>query len=185
MKTIFKHTVSALLLIIFSLLVVSCSKTNNLDLATYFKPSVNYKLYKTKDSNVADINDFISDTPILNSYTIIQFTSNKNWTYGLNLETVAFDITLSEAANMDIDITISNLENGENYNKTENTYFYHKTLSINQINTNVKLEINDIIINKECVISLEVVDSCYDSNPNLKFALTNLQITGQHKESAY
>lgn len=171
--------------LVFSLIVTACSENKTLDLRVYFNSSVKYKVNNSKDTGSMDIGYFITDEPTMDCYTVIQFTSNKSWTYGLTLQTIEFDLTMSEVANMDIDITISNLENAENYNKTTEEKYYHKTLSFNKLNTHVALDINDIIENKECVISLEVVQSCYKTNPNLTFSINNLTITGFHEVSNY
>ena len=120
-----------------------------------------------------------------NNYNKIQITTNKSWTFGLNIKKVTFDIVLSEPASMDIDLTISNLENAENYNKDKDTYYYHKTLTITKQTTSVTLEINDTFTDKESVFSFEVVESCYTSYPNLKFSINNFKIYGEHTEANY
>lgn len=166
-------------------MISACSKTNELDLEVYFKKDVVYKVYNAKDSGSMHIGYLTTDKPTMDCYTVIQLTSNKDWTYGLSLEKIEFSVFLSEEANVDIDITISNLEHGENYNKTADEYFYHTTISLNKTETKVKLDINDTIINKECVISFEIVQSCYKTNPNLKLSINNLKLIAKHHESNY
>lgn len=164
---------------------VGCSKSNLLDAQIYCKADVNYKLYGAKDSETANMSDFIGTSLPQKAYSTIQITTDKTWTYGLTLEKIEFDILLSESANMDIDITISNLENGENYNQTQDTYFYHKTLSITQETTSITLAINDIFINKDATISIEVVESCYSTHPNLTFNISNFKMYGKHENTNY
>lgn len=184
MKTI-KQLSILLSFIMLSLIVVSCSNKNTLDLRVYFNNSITYKVNNSKDSGTMDIGYFINNEPTMDCYTVIQFTSNKNWTYGLTLQTIEFDLIMSEVANLDMDLTISNLENAENYNKTTDEKYYHKTLSFNKLNTHVTLDINDIMGAKESVFSFEVVESVYKTNPNLKFSIVNLTINGFHQESNY
>jgi len=175
-----------LLLLIFSVCIVAgCSKENALDVNIYCRPEVNYKLYNSKDSSPGNISDVIGTTLAPQAYETFQITTNKTWTYGLVLEKVEFDIILSKAVNVDIDLTISNLENGENYNSTQDTYFYHKTLSFNQETTTVTLEINDTFINKDAVFSFEVVESCYSANPDLTISIANFKLFGEHAQTNY
>lgn len=185
MKKTIKQILSIASVLIFGLIVVGCSEKNTLDLRTYFKTSVTYKVNNSKDSGTMDLDYLISDEPTMDCYTVIQISSNKNWTYGLTLEKFEFDVIMSEVANLDIDLTISNLQNAENYNKTTEENYYHKTLSFNKLETHVTLDINDIIQNKASVLSFEVVDSCYKTNPNLTFAITNLKMSGYHQEANY
>lgn len=164
---------------------VGCTKTNLLDAQIYCKSNINYKLNGAKDSESGQLSELIGNTFASKAYSTIQITTDKNWTYGLTLEKIEFDIILSENANVDIDVTISNLENGENYNSSQDTYFYHKTLSISQETTSITLAINDVFINKDAVISLEVVESCYTAHPNLTFSLSNFKMYGEHKNTNY
>lgn len=164
---------------------VGCSKSNQLDAQIYCKADVNYKLYGATDSDVANMSDLIGTSLPQKAYSTIQITTDKTWTYGLTLEKIEFGILLSENANMDIDITISNLENGDNYNQTKDTYFYHKTLSITQETTSITLAIDDIFINKDATISIEVVESCYTAHPNLTFSISNFKMYGKHENTNY
>ena len=184
MKT-FKKTLACIIALLFCTIISACSNSKEINLEVYFKTDVVYKVNNAKDSGSMHIGYLTTDKPTMDCYTVIQLTSNKDWTYGLNLEKVEFVVFLSEEANVDIDITISNLENGENYNKTEDTYFYHTTISLNKTETKVKLDINDTIINKECVISFEIVQSCYKTNPNLTLSINSLKLIGEHKELNY
>lgn len=176
---------SILFTLCFGVVLTGCEKSTELDALTYLKPEVSYKLYKSEASSTFKTESIINATSEAMAYDTIQINTNKTWTYGLTLQTIKFDVALSEPANMDIDITVSNLENGENYNKTQDTFFYHKTVTVSQESSTVTLEINDVFIDKDATISLEIVDSCYTSFPNLKVAIGNFKMFGYHTENNY
>lgn len=180
-----RYITSALLLLVFSGLFIACDSSNELNVTTYCQPAPLYKLNGSDTSNALALSDLTGDTCPLNSYSVIQINTNRSWTYGLTVEKISFDIILSEASNIDIDITISNLENGANYNETADTYFFHKTLSITQPTTSITLDINDTFINKDATFSFEVVKSAYSSNSNMKLAIRNFKMFGEHKEANY
>lgn len=163
----------------------ACSQKNNLDLALYLSPVSYYKLNGSKDSIEGTRDSFISEETNFQSYSVVQFNTDKNWTYGLTLETLEFDVYLNQVANVDIDITISALENAENYNSSQDEFFYHKTLSFNSEMTHVKLDINDVFVNKTSTISLEIDTSCYNANPELKISINGLVMSGYHEETNY
>ena len=175
---------SSLICILFSFIVVGCDTSNKLDASVYCKPQVSYKLHGSTESQTMELVNLIDSTCEMNKYSVVQITTDKTWTYGLELETIKFNVLMSVSENVDIDVTISNLESGENYNSTQDTYFYHKSLSINKEDTTITLDINDIFINKDSVISIEVVNSCYN-NTDLKLAFGNFELYGQHPEINY
>ena len=175
-----------LLITCFSIFTFAgCQKSNPLDAAVYCLPEISYKTYGDKDSYTANLADIIGNNLLPQNYDTIQITTNKSWTYGMILEMVEFDVILSSEANMDIDITISHLEHGENYNATSDTYYFYKTVSITKETTKVSLVINDNFINKDATISIEVVDSCYTANPNLTFTIANFKMFGHHEATNY
>ena len=163
----------------------ACQKETPLNLSVYCYPTATYTLNGSETATGINVSDLVADTCPQNSYSKIQITTSRSWTYGLTLKKVSFDVILSEPANMDIDLTISNLENGQNYNSTKDTYFYHKTLNIGKEHTSVTLDINDTFINKDAVFSFEVVTSCYTDHPNLKFSIANLKMFGEHQQTQY
>lgn len=175
----------AFLFIISALTLTACKKEESLDLSVYCNSTVSYKVYKDNNTNTMSLTDITSTSCPQKNYSVVQLSTNRTWSYGLTLNKVKFDIILSEPASMDIDLTISNLENGEQYNSTADTFFYHKTLTIGKEETTVELEINDTFINKDAVFSFEVVESCYTSFPNLKFSIVNFKLYGEHKPTNY
>lgn len=180
-----KKIICTALVLVLGLTLVACSKDNNLDLSLYLTQKAYYKLNGSTASVEATRDNYISSEVDYKNYSVIQLTTDKNWTYGLTLETVEFDVYLSEEAIVDIDITISNLENAANHNKDQDTFYYHKTLSFNSVETHVKLDINDVFINKASTISLEVNTSCYTEHPTLKLSVNNFKMSGFHKPSNY
>lgn len=180
------YSLSAVIITVLSVFTFTgCKEGNLLDTQIYCKPEIGYTVIGDKDSYSANLSDITGTTLMSQNYDTIQITTNKSWTYGLILEKIEFDVILSEATNVDMDITISNLEHGENYNSTKDTYFFHKTISVNKDNTSVSLEVNDNFINKDAVISIEVVDSCYSTNPNLTFSIGNFKMYGGHEQTNY
>ena len=120
--------ISCCTIIVFS----GCEKNNLLDTTIYCLPEISYKTFGDKDSYTANLSEITSNTLLPQNYDTIQITTNKSWTYGLVLEKIEFDVILSSIANMDIDVTISHLEHGENHNATSDTYYFHKTITINK-----------------------------------------------------
>ena len=180
------YTLSALIIAILSIITFTgCKESNQLDTQIYCKTEIGYSLHKDKESYTAELTDIIGSSLLSQNYDTIQITTNKSWSYGLVLEKIEFDVILSEPANVDMDITISNLEHGENYNSTKDTYFFHKTISVNKDNTHVSLIVNDNFINKDAVISIEVVDSCYTATPTLTFSIGNFKMFGEHEQTNY
>ena len=177
----------ALFSLIFSVVLVGCSKSNQLDVAVYCKNEVNYTLYNSKDSQQLNLSDITTSTCTPNKYSVIQITTNKDWTYGLTIEKIQFELVLSELVNVDLDITITNLENAENIKTIDkvDTRYFHKTIAVNQTNSTITLDINDVFINKDSTISIEVVKSCYENNPNLNISIGNLKMFGQHTPTNY
>jgi len=185
MKTLQK-ILCCLLLSIFVCGLTACEKDNLLDATVYLKDTVNYELNeKKKTEGTFELSNIINQNSELKNYKRIQITTKKDWTYGLEIEKIEFDILLSMPVDVDLEITVSNLENGENFNESQNTYYYHKTLSINKECTNVKLDINDIFNKKDAVISLEINESCYTSTPELKIGIGNFKMYGQHTPANY
>lgn len=180
-----KKSLLLFVLCIFVINFTACTKDNSLDLTVYLKDTVNYEIAENNTENSFSLSEIINSSSELKQYSRIQINTKKDWTYGLELERIEFDIILSTPADVDIDITISNLENGEHFNESQNTYYYHKTLSINKENTTVKLDINDTFTKKGSVISLEINNSCYSSNKELKIGIANLKMYGQHTEANY
>ena len=186
MKAI-KQILGAAIALVFALSFTACKMNNDpIDLTTYCRQTVNYQLADDKKTegtfDLSKINNSICDP---NKYSKIQITTNKDWTYGLEIDRIEFDIILSTTADIDIDITVSNLENGPHLNENQNTYYYHKTISINKESTTIKLDINDIFNNKDSTISIEIDKSCYSSNENLTIAIGNLKMYGQHTPANY
>ena len=182
---IHKYLIAIISSLALLLVFTGCEKENKLDAQIYCHSDINYKLHNSSEALTANISDIIGNELTAQAYETIQINTNKAWTYGLQLNKVKFDVLLSIPANVDIDITISNLENGENYNSTQDTYFYHKTLSFNKECTSVSLDIYDIFINKDATISLEVVKSCYEATPELKISIANFQLYGEHPKTNY
>lgn len=151
----------------------------------YLLPTSYYKLNGNSKSIDTTPDTFTSGEVNYQQYSVIQLTTNKSWTYGLTVETVEFDVYLSSAHSVDMDITISALENAQNYNSSQDIFFYHKTLSFNEEYTHVTLEINDIFVNKEGTFSLEFDTSCYTANPELKISVNNFKMKGFHQETNY
>lgn len=180
-----KKILTLLLILVAPLYFSACKESSSLDSNLYLKQIAYYKVNGSTTSKEQLTSSFTSGEENFQNYSVIQLNTNKDWTYGLTLEKIEFDMLLSEEANVDIEITISNLENGANYNQTQDTYYYHKTLSFNAVKTHVKLDINDIFINKDATISLEVVTSCYESNPNLTLSLNNFKMFGFHEKTNY
>ena len=171
---------------VFVICLTACKTSNLLDISTYCKNTINYELADDKKTEGKfDLSKINNSTCDLNQYSKIQITTNRDWTYGLEIERIEFDIILSIPADVDIDITLSNLENGPHLNEEKNTFYYHKTLSINKESTPVKLDINDIFSDEDSVLSIEINKSCYASNPNLKIAIRNLKMYGQHTPVNY
>lgn len=185
MKTLSK-ILCAIFIVASTFALTACEKSNMLDVSVYCQDSIKYELNdKKKTEGKFDLSSVINSNSDLNNYTRIQITTKQDWTYGLELERVEFDLLLSESADVDIDITVSNLENGDHFNESKNTYYYKKTISINNQNTTVKLDINDIVNGAESVISLEIDKACYTSHPDLKIGIGNLKMYGQHTPVNY
>lgn len=177
----------AIVMLTFSLILAGCNNSNQLDVSVYCKSDVNYSLYNTDNSETLNLSDIISSTCTPNKYDVIQITTNKDWTYGLTLEKIQFDIVLSQTANVDLDITITNLENAENIktiNKVD-TRYYHKTIAVNQEQSTITLDINDVFINVDSIISIEIVDSCYKTNNDLTISIGNFKMFGEHTPANY
>ena len=185
MRTI-KKLLCSILFLSFAFNLIACEKNNTLDLTVYLKDTVNYQLGNDNPTEGKfSLSDIINSSSELKQYSRIQITTKKDWTYGLELERIEFDIILSMPADIDIDITLSNLENGAHFNESQNTYYFQKTLSINKENTSIKLDINDIFTKKDSCLSIEINDSCYKSNGELKIGIANLKMYGQHTEARY
>jgi len=187
MKTLQK-VLCCLILCIFAINLTACETDNTLDLTAYFKDSIKYELADNNNTEGDfELSKIINSSSDLNKYTRIEITSKQDWTYGLEIERIEFDVLLSIPADVDIEITITNLENGEHLNEVDNTFFYSKTLSINKENTSVKLDINDVFTKKASVIELKINKSCYqgEANKDLKIGVANLKMYGQHKEAHY
>lgn len=181
-----KKILFVMLASVFTISLAACKTSNLLDISTYCRDTINYELADNKKTEgkfeLAKINNANCD---FNQYSKIQITTNRDWTYGLEIERIEFDIILSAPADIDIDVTLSNLENGPHLNEEKNTYYYHKTLSINKESTPVKLDINDIFNDQDSVLSIEIDKSCYTTNPDLKIAIGNLKMYGQHTPVNY
>lgn len=174
------------MLIVFPTALTACDADNSLILTTYCRNTVNYELNDSnKTEGKFELAKIIDSSCDPNQYTKIQITTHRDWTYGLKIERIEFDIILSTPADVDIDITVSNLENGPHLDEEKNTYYYHKTLSINKESTTAKLDINDTFNDKDSVISIEINKSCYTTNSDLKIAIGNLKMFGQHTPANY
>lgn len=181
-----KSLALALLMMISAFSFVGCKETElPLNLSAYCQSDVAYQLNGSKDSANLKLSDVENDTCPLNNYTVIQIKTKRAWSYGLTLKKITFDIILSEPQSVDIDLTISNLKNGENYNETADTHFYSNTLAIAKESTTVTLDINDEFIDKDATFSFEVDKSCYNTSPNLKIAIRNFRMYGEHQETNY
>ena len=180
------YTLSAIIITFLSLITFTgCEESNLLDTQIYCKPEIGYTLNNNKDSFTASLSDITGTSLLSQNYDKIQITTYKSWTYGLVLEKIEFDVILSDSTNVDIDVTISNLEHGENHNSTTDTYFFQKTISLNKDSTHVSLIVNDNFVNKDAVISIEVVESCYSANPDLKLSIGNFKMFGEHEQTNY
>lgn len=187
-NTRMKRTLIFLLVLFISsasFLLTGCKSTNELDLSKYCQATVHYKLNGAESSNALTLGELTGDSCPMQAYKTIQINTNRAWTYGLSLSKVTFDILMEGADNIDIDITISNLENGQNYNQTADTYFYHKTLPISNSVTSITLDVFDTFINKDATISIEIGDSAYNSNSPLKLAIRNFKMFGEHTPTNY
>ena len=183
---VLKKFILTALLGVFCFSFIACAKNNSLDASVYLKDTVNYE---TGSSAIVEgkfkLDKIINGSSESMQYSKIQISTKKDWTYGLEIERIEFDVLLTQTADVDIDITVSNLENGPHFNEDQNTYYYQKTLSINKQNTTVKLDINDIFNNKGSIISIEINKSCYTSHPDLKIAIGNFKMYGKHTQVNY
>lgn len=181
-----KKITLAFLLCIFSFNLIACEKNNKLDVSVYCKEDIAYDLNGTSSvEGKFKLDRIINGTSDSLKYSKIQISTKKDWTYGLEIDRIEFDILLSTPADVDIDVTVSNLENGPHFNEDQNTYYYQKTLSINKQNTTIKLDIDDVFNSKSSIISIEINKACYSSHPDLTIAIGNFKMFGQHNEVNY
>lgn len=181
-----KKLTLAILLCIFSFSLIACEKNNELDVSVYCIEDIAYDLNGTSSiEGKFKLDRIINGTSDSLKYSKMQISTKKDWTYGLEIERIEFDVLLSTPADVDIDVTVSNLENGPHFNEDQNTYYYQKTLSINKQNTTIKLDIDDVFNNKSSIISIEINKACYSSHPDLTIAIGNFKMFGQHNEVNY
>lgn len=182
---VLKKTLPIILCFITCFTFCACKQDTKLDLSTYCHQKVAYALYNSSAAQEIELEELTSPDGNYNQYRVIKINTDKTWTYGLFVEKIEFDVKMSEDIYFDLDITITNLEHAENLRRNDDTKYYYKTLSINPDNSHVKLDINDTLINADCEISIEVVTSCYEENPNFTFAIANFAIFGYHEQTNY
>lgn len=184
MKTT-RNILLSLLAIVCVFSFTACKESLPISNTQYLQDTVVYKLNGSDTSKNLTLADVSGDSCPLNSYKVIQINTKRAWTYGLTITKITFDVILSQSQNVAIDLTISNLKNGANYNETADTYFYKKTITIAKENTPVTLEINDEFIDKDATFSFEIDTSCYKTTPSLKIAIQNFKIYGEHQKTTY
>lgn len=191
MKNIIKRTVLFLLIIFSFVSFTACEKTdtnNYIDLSTYLSDKANVNYFSENKPTILKTSNFISEEIYsLADYKYTTFKTNKEWTYGLTIESIEFEIFSNIGCTIDFTLTITNLKNAQ-YNTTLGINVLTQQFELSAIkDTAVKktLIINDMFLNADAEISLLVDSSTFVRNKSLKYCIKNLKISGYHTQPQY
>ena len=102
---------------IFPILLLSACGENNkkpVNMTRYFNSDVNYTVYGESGTKTSKLAHFIGSNPDQqNAYISVEFVGNNAWIYKLNVEKIEFDVFSNIDAEIQLNIHVSNLRNGD------------------------------------------------------------------------
>ena len=188
---------------VFSLLVVvvlflgtmlsACKNTDVVDLAVYFKPTVNTQIYengtKSYPLSLADVS--ASTAGELKQYIFYEITADNSWIYGMYIESVSFLIYSNQTREVEYNISFTGFENGEETTTSSTKDFIrnHYPIALKENKSvKIKLTINDTIYlsGTNSVLKIAVSDpytefNLMGENNNFMYALYGFEVIGYHK----
>jgi len=169
-----------------TILFTGCEKKDVfITLDRYLDSKVEYQLINDSEVYFVQLSDAIDDADIVNrQYKYVKFTTKKDYSFGLTLHYITFDIVSTADTEFQFKVDITALKN-QNENKN---YNYAKTFSktiLHNLKANetahIKIEVEDefendiaqIIISNDSIIN-------FINNTNLKIGIFNLAICAEH-----
>ncbi len=182
----------AIFVIFPTLLLSACGqKEKSINMSRYFSSAVSYTLYGSSGTQTTELKHFINGkADKQNKYLAITFTGNNAWIYKLTVEKISFDVYSNIDTELQFNIRISNLRNGD-----EDEYRDPKFRTAIDVKagktTNVTIDVNDYFESNTAsttiVIELDGAQH-YVANTNgdglqdtgLQIDIINFAVFGQH-----
>lgn len=181
----------AIIMCIPALAFAGCSESSDsIKMTTYFETKVNYQVYGRTGTNESTLSDYIgSKTDNMDQYMSITFNGKPDWLYKMTVEYVTFEVYSNQTEEIEMNIKISNLKNGDQSNVGGSSVFT-KQIAINlkaNESVKVKVPVNDYFESNSATttIKLEITDTSYfysnKANTGLKFTVQNFGLIANHK----
>lgn len=170
-----------------SVVFTACGN-NAIDMNVYFSKTASAKIYSDNTTQQISLDKLTSKTPHeTNKYIQTVITSDRNWFYGMYIETISFCIYSNMDREVEFNICLTGTENGvETLSSTTKDYRknqYPCELKANQ-GYRVTLEVNDKVTlsSSNSTLTISVSDPYTEfNNNNFEYCIYGLEIVGYHK----
>jgi len=174
------------ILLCSTILLAGCKKEDAfIALDRYLDSKVEYQLLNDSETYFVQLDTTLNQEDFSSKqYKYIKFTTKKDYSFGLTLHYITFDIISSQDTEFQFVVDITALKN-QKVNPTYGAKTFSKTVLINNLKANevqhIKIEVEDefenaiaqIIINNDSIYN-------FSNNSNLKIGIYNLAICAEH-----
>lgn len=173
-----------LVLLASSLLLVGCS--NSIDTSVYFNSIVSAKVYGSNTTQKLNLSDLSNKSPsTTKKYLSFEFKANKDWIFGMYIETISFYIYSTESmTDVEFDFSLTGTENGQvtltsatkTFSLTNQPYSFTKNSS-----RKITIKINDTITlsTSDPVFTVKLSDTYND--PKFEYTIHSFEVVGYHQ----
>lgn len=178
----------AVFAIIPTIFLSACGeKEKSINMSRYFSSSVSYTLYGSTGTQSGELKHFISGkADKQNKYLAITFTGNNAWIYKLNVEKISFDVFSNIDSELQFNVRVSNLRNGDEDEYREPKFKTAINAKAGKI-THISIDVNDYFESNSAtttiVIELDGAQHYYadGQETGLKIDVINFIVFGEHK----
>jgi len=186
MKKVLSFIIISLILITPSFLT-ACKEENLLDNSVYFRQNVSATIFGASSPETISINDISRSNPnSLKRYLKFEIKANKDYFYGLYIESIEFYIytNTTPTEETEFDFILTGTKNGQTTGGSEITTFEKRQLPIKlekNIPTKIKIAVNDKInlYSTDSVITIKLSDTYTDHG--FDYCIYNFRVIGYHK----
>lgn len=167
-----------------------CNKSDTINMSRYFESKVTYQLFPNYSmSSDLTLKSFLDDkVDHQRSFYEIDFTGISSWLYKLQLSYITFDLYSNMDTDIEFNLTISNLHEGDQSAVGGNSVFTERVpVALKEgKKVHVKIDVNDYFESYSTTtkICLIVTDRSYfldnGEDIGLKYDLLNFMLHGKH-----
>ncbi len=190
MKRLIKGIFAGALVAVCAICAVGCgngsAKAKPIDNSVYFSDEVFRKTYSTgvTQTSMSLSQNLLGEDGNAWQYTSIQIKGQKKWICSMTISKIDFVFEATHDTSLDLTLTITNVCKTDNFNKTEDLYYYEsKTpLALKAGESQLISFIVEDRINatKAPTVTLTIEEECYKNNADLLITLKEFNVYGEH-----